>query len=43
MTYPERRCPHRRAKRQNMDFTSEVQPIRTIMVVRTVSAEADEK
>jgi hypothetical protein len=29
--------------RQDPDVTSEVQPIRTIMVVRTVSAEEDEK
>ena len=43
MTYLERRCPHRWAKRQNLHVTSEVQPIRTIMVVRTVSAEEDEK
>jgi hypothetical protein len=42
MTYPERGYPHRWAKRQNMDVTSEVQPIRTIMVVRTVSAEEGE-
>jgi hypothetical protein len=43
MTYLERRYPHRWAKRQNLDVTSEVQPIRTIMVVRTVNAEEDEK
>jgi hypothetical protein len=43
MTYLERRYPHRWAKRQNLDVTSEVHPIRTIMVVRTVSAEEDEK
>jgi hypothetical protein len=43
MTYLERRYPHRWAKRQNLDGTSEVQPVRTIMVVRTVSAEEEEK
>jgi hypothetical protein len=43
MTHLEHRYPHRWAKRQNLDVTSEVQPIRTIMVVRTVSAEEDEK
>ena len=43
MTYLERRYPHRWAKRQNLDVTSEVHPIRTIMVVRTVSAEEDGK
>jgi hypothetical protein len=43
MTHLERRYPHRWAKPQNLDVTSEVQPIRTIMVVRTVSAEEDEK
>jgi len=43
MTYLVRRYPHRWAKCQNLDVTSEVEPIRTIMVVRTVSAEEDEK
>ena len=43
MTYLERRYPHRWAKRQHLDVTSEVQPIRSIVVVRTVSAEEDEK
>jgi hypothetical protein len=43
MTYLERRYPHRGTKRQNLDVTSEVQPIRTIMIVHTVSAEEDEK
>jgi hypothetical protein len=40
MTYLARRYPHRWANRQNLHVTSEVQPIRTIMVV---SAEEDEK
>jgi hypothetical protein len=43
MSYLQRGHPHRWAKRQNLDVTSEVQPIRMIMVVRTVSAEEDEK
>jgi hypothetical protein len=43
ITYLERRYPHRWAKRQNLDVTSEAQPIRTIMVVPTVSGEEDEK
>ena len=43
MTYLERRYPHRGAKRQNLHVRGEVQPIRTIMLVRTVSAEEDEK
>jgi hypothetical protein len=43
MTYLIRRYPHSWAKRQNLDVTSEVQPIRSIMVVRAVSAEDDEK
>ena len=43
MTYLVRRYPHRWAKRQNLDVTSEMQPIPTIMVVRTVSAEEDKK
>jgi hypothetical protein len=43
MSYLERRYPHRWAKPQNLHVRSEVQPIRTIMVVRTVSAEEDEK
>jgi hypothetical protein len=43
MTYLIRRHPHRWAKRQNLDVTSEMQPIPTIMVVRTLSAEEDEK
>jgi hypothetical protein len=43
MTYLELSYPHRWAKCQTLDVTSEVQPIRTIMVVRTVSAEEHEK
>jgi hypothetical protein len=43
MTYLERRYPHRGTKRQNLHVTSGVQPIRTIMLVRTMSAEEDEK
>jgi hypothetical protein len=43
MTYLERRYPPRGAKRQNLHVRGEVQPIRTIMLVRTVSAEEDEK
>jgi len=43
MSYLERRHPHRWAKPQNLHVRSEVQPIRTIMVVRTVRAEEDEK
>lgn len=43
MTYLKRSYPHRWSKRQNLDVTSEVQPIRTIMVVRAVSAQEDEK
>jgi hypothetical protein len=43
MTYLARRYLHRWANRQNLHVTSEVQPIRTIIVVRTVSAEEDEK
>jgi hypothetical protein len=38
-----RSASHRWAKRQDLHVTSEVQPIRMIMVVRTVSAEEDEK
>jgi len=43
MIHLKRRHPHRWAKRQNLDVTSEMQPIPTIMVVCTVSAEEDEK
>ena len=43
MTYLQRSHPHRWARRQKLDVTSEVQPIRTIMIVRAVSAEEDEK
>jgi transposase len=39
MTYLERRHPERWAKRQNVDVTSDVQPIRQIVVTRTVRAE----
>ncbi len=38
----ERRYPGRWAKRQSLDFTSKEQPIRTVEVVRTVRASADE-
>lgn len=38
----ERRYPGRWAKRQNLDVTSKDQPIRTVEVVRTVRASADE-
>src|SRR5215208_5867218 len=41
MTYLERRHPGRWAKRQNVDVTSEGQPIRTIEVVRTVGASGE--
>ena len=42
MTYLERRYPDRWAKRQNVDVTSDVQPIRQIVVTRTVGAEEAE-
>ena len=42
MTYLERRHPGRWAKRQNVDVTSNAQPIRTVEVVRTVRAGAVE-
>ena len=42
MTYLERRHPGRWARRQNVDVTSNVQPIQTVEVVRTVRARANE-
>ena len=42
MTYLERRYPGRWAKRQNVDVTSEGQPIRQVTIVRTVRANGNE-
>jgi hypothetical protein len=42
MTYLERRHPSRWSKRQNVDVTSEGQPIRTVEVVRTVRASGND-
>ena len=41
MTYLERRYPERWAKRQNVDVTSDEQPIRHVVITRTVRADED--